>query len=65
MNLKAIKTAESVGLQITGGSDAHAPGEVGSCYTEFSNPIEEDGLVNALLTDTFKGHDTRKISRGF
>ena len=65
MNLKAVETAKSAGLQFTGGSDAHAPNEVGSCYTEFRDPVEDDGLAAALLNGIYQGHDTRKISTGF
>ena len=35
-NVKAIEAAARLELPYTGGSDAHAPEEVGSCYTEFS-----------------------------
>jgi len=63
MNMKAIETAQRLGLPFTGGSDAHAPGEVGSCYTEFDGPVAKEGLVDRLREGRFRGIDVRKISR--
>ncbi|OGW46467.1 MAG: hypothetical protein A2078_02870, partial [Nitrospirae bacterium GWC2_57_9] len=38
-NVKAIAAAAALQLPYTGGSDAHAPEEVGSCYTEFFEDV--------------------------
>lgn len=63
MNIMALKAASNLGIPYTGGSDAHAPDEVGSCYTEFIDEVTEDGLIIALRSGRFTGHDKRKISR--
>lgn len=63
MNLKAIEVAQRLGLPFTGGSDAHAPEEIGSCYTEFELPVTPDTLVTRLKEGRFRGCDVRKISR--
>lgn len=62
-NLKAIETAAALKLPYTGGSDAHAPREVGSCYTEFSDTVTEENFVELLKAGNYRGVDTRKISR--
>jgi len=63
MNVKAIELAQRLELPFTGGSDAHAPFEVGSCYTEFDGPVSKDSLVDRLREGRFRGIDVRKISR--
>lgn len=62
-NVKAIKAAEALKLPFTGGSDAHTPWEVGSCFTEFDDAVTEDNFIDALKAGKFRGVDTRKISR--
>ncbi len=64
-NAKAIETAEALRLPFTGGSDAHAPEEVGSCYTEFYGEVTPDTFIDALKAGNYQGVDTRKISRAF
>jgi len=63
MNIMAIEAAASLGLPFTGGSDAHAPTEVGSCYTEFDTEVTEDNFIETLKTGRYRGRDIRKISR--
>jgi predicted metal-dependent phosphoesterase TrpH len=63
MNAKAIEAAGMLKLPYTGGSDAHLPREVGSCYTEFDGPVMYDTFVACLRAGRFRGVDTRKISR--
>jgi predicted metal-dependent phosphoesterase TrpH len=62
-NAKAIETAEALHLPFTGGSDAHTPEEVGSCYTEFYDAVTRNHFIDALKTGNYRGVDTRKISR--
>jgi predicted metal-dependent phosphoesterase TrpH len=62
-NVKALKAAEALKLPYTGGSDAHAPWEVGSCFTEFDDMVNGENLVEALKSGKYQGVDTRKISR--
>ena len=64
MNVKAIDIAKRLGLPFTGGSDAHAPSEVGSCYTEFEASVTMDNFLERMKEGRFHGVDTRKISRG-
>ena len=64
MNVKAIDIAKRLGLPFTGGSDAHAPSEVGSCYTEFEASVTIDNFLERMKEGRFHGVDTRKISRG-
>ena len=63
MNLQAIEAAGKLGLPFTGGSDAHAPREVGSCFTEFDDAVTGDNFVRLLKAGGYRGVDTRKISR--
>lgn len=65
MNKKAVDAAGELRLPYTGGSDAHAPSEVGSCYTEFDEPVRPETFVPLLRAGRYRGVDTRKISRGF
>jgi histidinol phosphatase-like PHP family hydrolase len=62
-NEKAIAVAQSLKLPYTGGSDAHAPREVGSCYTEFNDTVTYDNFIFLLKKGEYRGVDTRKISR--
>lgn len=62
-NAKAVEAAEAVRLPFTGGSDAHASRDVGSCYTEFDDPVSEDNLIGLLKLGRYRGIDRRKISR--
>jgi predicted metal-dependent phosphoesterase TrpH len=64
-NVKAINAAKILKLPFTGGSDAHAPREVGSCYTEFDEPVKYENFTEMLRAGNYKGIDTRKISRRF
>ncbi|HAS54495.1 MAG TPA: metal-dependent phosphohydrolase [Nitrospiraceae bacterium] len=63
MNLQAVEAAQSLGLPITGGSDAHSPQEVGSCYTEFSEQVTEENFIELLRAGHYRGVDKRKISK--
>ena len=62
-NVKAIEAAEALKLPFTGGSDAHVPGEVGSCFTEFDDVVTAENLIEALKAGKYWGVDSRKISR--
>ena len=49
----ATDIADQLGVARTGGSDAHEPGELMACYTEFPGPVRStadvvDGLKNRL-----------------
>jgi hypothetical protein len=62
-NVKALEAAEALKLPYTGGSDAHTPSEVGSCFTEFDDVLTAENLIEVLKAGKFRGVDTRKISR--
>jgi predicted metal-dependent phosphoesterase TrpH len=62
-NVKAINAAKELHLPYTGGSDAHEPREVGSCYTEFRKAVTYDNFIDSLKEGKFQGVDSRKISR--
>jgi predicted metal-dependent phosphoesterase TrpH len=62
-NEKAVEAAEMLKLPYTGGSDAHQPSEVGSCYTEFGNPVTAFNFIEMLKAGRYRGVDVRKISR--
>ena len=62
-NVKAIAAAAALQLPYTGGSDAHAPEEAGSCYTEFFEDVTYENLIEMLKAGNYRGMDTRKISR--
>lgn len=48
-NAKAYKAAKELNLGMTGGSDAHQPARIGTCYTEFADNIKTSAdLVEAL-----------------
>jgi len=63
LNVRAIGAAGVMGLPFTGGSDAHAAEEVGSCYTEFDDEVTPDNFVGLLKRGNYRGVDTRKVSR--
>jgi predicted metal-dependent phosphoesterase TrpH len=63
-NKKAIEAAGDLMLPYTGGSDAHAPEEVGSCYTEFSDRVTYENFIELLKAGNYRGVDTRRVSRG-
>ncbi len=62
LNQRAVQAASRQRLPCTGGSDAHAPAEVGSCYTVFSEPVTAENLVELLRAGRFEAVDTRKVS---
>jgi predicted metal-dependent phosphoesterase TrpH len=62
-NVKAIEAAKARDLPFTGGSDAHAPREVGSCYTAFDEIVTYSNFIDLLRAGKYRGVDTRKISR--
>ena len=63
MNAKAIAAAGKMSLPYTGGSDAHQPIEVGSCYTVFDDAVTYENFLPLLRAGRFTGMDKRKISR--
>ena len=62
-NIKAVEAAELLRLPYTGGSDAHAPREVGSCYTAFDDAVSQANFIGLLKAGRYRGVDIRKISR--
>lgn len=64
-NARAIEAARKLNLPFTGGSDAHAPEEVGSCFTEFDDRVSLDTFVDLLRKGNYRGVDARKISKGW
>lgn len=64
-NQRAIQAAQRVRLPVTGGSDAHRPVDVGSCYTVFPEPVTATNLVTLLRAARCEAVDTRKVSRGW
>ena len=62
-NDKAIEAAGELGISYTGGSDAHEPREVGSCFTEFREMVSHDNFINLLKSGRYQGIDTRKVSK--
>ncbi len=58
-NAKAVLAAGSLSLPHTGGSDAHAPVEVGMCYTEFDDEVTNEDLVHLLKKGNYRGVDAR------
>ena len=63
-NEKAVETAQGLGIPFTGGSDAHEPKEVGSCFTEFRGRIDHGNFIDLLKGGDYRGVDTRKVSKG-
>jgi len=64
-NQRAIRAAQRLRLPIIGGSDAHRPVEVGSCFTVFQERVTAENLVELLKAGRCEAVDTRKISRGW
>jgi predicted metal-dependent phosphoesterase TrpH len=62
-NVRAIEAAELLKLPYTGGSDAHASQEVGSCFTEFGDAVTDENFIDLLKAGKYRGVDTRKISK--
>ncbi len=62
-NVKAVEASRILKLPYTGGSDAHAPKEVGSCFTEFTERVTCDNFIDLLKRGGYEGVDKRKISR--
>jgi len=62
-NVKAIEAAGVLKLPYTGGSDAHTPQEVGSCFTVFDDVVTAENLIEVLKAGKFRGVDSRKISK--
>jgi len=63
-NQRAIETARRLQIPFVGGSDAHAPAEVGSCHTVFPDRVTADNFIGQLKAGRFEAVDTRKVSRG-
>ena len=62
-NERAIEAAEMLKIPYTGGSDAHEPAEVGSCYTVFEDTVTTSNFIEMLKAGRYRGVDIRKISR--
>jgi len=62
-NARAIEAAGELRLPFTGGSDAHDPREVGSCYTEFAEQVTEMNFLDLLKAGNYRGVDTRKMAK--
>jgi predicted metal-dependent phosphoesterase TrpH len=62
MNERALGAARALGLPTTGGSDAHAPREVGSCRTVFEERVTPESFLAALRAGRYRGEDTRRAS---
>jgi predicted metal-dependent phosphoesterase TrpH len=63
LNEKAVAMAKTLNLPFTGGSDAHASIEVGSCFTEFDDPVTYENFIDLLRRGRYRGVDTRKIAK--
>ena len=60
----AIQVAEHLGMNGTGGSDAHAVLAVGICYTVFHEPVRtESDLIALLKQGRFHAVDPRWSGR--
>ena len=64
-NAQAVRAAASLSLPYTGGSDAHAPEEVGQCYTEFDTEVRDEDFITLLRKGTYRGVDARSRFRNF
>lgn len=58
-NRRAINAARLRRLPVTGGSDAHAPAEVGSCFTVFRNRVTTENFTGLLKAGGYKAVDAR------
>lgn len=54
-NERALNAAGELGLPTTGGSDAHSREEVGSCFTEFFDPVSCDNFIGLLRAGNYRG----------
>lgn len=54
-NEKAYNVALSIGMPFTGGSDSHGSADVGRCYTEFFDDVDNTSLVSALRSGRYRG----------
>lgn len=64
INEKAKAACRQLGLNGTGGSDAHYPLEIGEAYTMFENDIKNDAdLLRELRAGRFKAHKRDDTSR--
>lgn len=63
-NRRAIEAARRLGLPVTGGSDAHTPAEVGSCFTVFRERVTADTLPALLRAGNYEAVDGGRRSRG-
>jgi predicted metal-dependent phosphoesterase TrpH len=61
-NAPAVEAAKNRNLPYTGGSDAHSPEEVGSCYTEFYDEVTYGNFIHLLRQGRYQGVDTRRMS---
>ncbi len=61
-NAKAVEAAKNRNLPYTGGSDAHSPKEVGSCYTEFDDEVTDNNFIHLLRQGRYQGVDARRRS---
>jgi len=69
-NVKALEVARTLGIPVTGGSDAHTPGEIGNYVTKFENEIyNEFDFIQAIKSGEFSpvtlnglSIDTRKLA---
>jgi len=64
-NERAIRAARRLRIPFTGGSDAHTPAEVGSCYTVFDERVTAENVVGLLKAGRYDAVDTRKVSLGW
>lgn len=64
LNRRAIDVARRLGLPVTGGSDAHRPGDVGDCFTVFRERVTEDTLPGLLRAGDYEAVDAGKRSMG-
>ncbi len=62
-NERAVEKATARSIPFTGGSDAHTPREVGSCYTVFRQRVTSQNFIGLLRQGEYFGKDTRKVSK--
>lgn len=62
-NQRAVQAAQRRRLPCTGGSDAHAPGEVGSCYTVFPEPVTAANIAAQIRAGRCEAVDARRPAR--
>lgn len=62
-NMKAYHVADTLGIPVTGGSDAHTPGEIGNYVTEFPNAIyNEIDFIQAIKVGDFEPVSLNNLS---